>query len=289
MILTIFTPTYNRCECLKKLYGSLKLQKCADFEWLIVDDGSNDNTDEVVKEIEENAEFSVRYIKKPNGGKHTAYNLAVDAANGEYFFCVDSDDFLSESSIQNIIDFISERKNVSGIIAYKRTINGQLLSNKFPEGLNTSTLFDLNNMYKCNGEFSIILKTYIAQSYKFPVFEGELFLGECVIYDIIGNTYKFHLLREAITICEYKSDGLTSNFDKLMKNNPAGYCLYFMQRIDYQDSIFKRFIIAGKYHCFCKFATEQKSSYTGRHPITVALARPLGIVFLLYYKMMRGF
>ncbi len=102
MMLTIFTPTYNRAKLLNDIFNSLEKQSCFDFEWLIIDDGSSDNTESVVMNFFHSSSFPIRYIKKKNGGKHTAYNLALENARGKLFFCLDSDDYLPSNAVEKI-------------------------------------------------------------------------------------------------------------------------------------------------------------------------------------------
>lgn len=287
-MLTIFTPTYNRAERLHRVYESLLAQSNRDFEWLVVDDGSDDSTEQVVYEFTKQNAIDIRYIKKENGGKHTAHNLALKLARGEYFFCVDSDDWLAEDAIEEILHFVRDRE-ARFVLAYKKDEKGKLLSSVFPEDIAQADLFKLNHEYHCNGEFSIILRTDFARQFPFPVFEGESFITEAVIYDRMSMTENVYLLPKVITVCEYQANGLSNNLNRIMKNNPAGYCLYFVQRIDLQPTLLRRTVMAGKYKCFCKFAGKRKTPYGGRHGVLVAMCAPLGWVFGLYYKLVRGF
>lgn len=286
-MITVFTPTYNRADKLNRVYESLIKQKNYSFEWLIVDDGSSDDTEGVIKSFS-NSPFPIRYYKKGNGGKHTAYNIALELAEGSYFLCVDSDDWLSDEAIQ-ILNKELEICSTPLILAYKTDEKGNMLSDYFPHQISHIGLLDLSNRYNCSGEFSIILKTEFARKYPFPIFEGERFLTEAVIYDRMAQDEEASLIPHVITICEYQSDGLTSNLNRIMKSNPAGYCLYFMQRIDLAGSWKKRVVTAGKYHCFCVFSKDKKSDYCGNYRMMVALTRPIGFLFWVYYKVWRRF
>lgn len=287
MKLTIFTPTYNRADKLQRVYDSLIVQTSYDFEWLVIDDGSSDNTEAVVKGFDQSL-FKIVYCKQKNGGKHTAYNRALELARGDYFFCVDSDDWLADQAVNEIINFVKEgRKNF--ILAYKEDEKGVRLSNVFPEGVAQLSLFNLHNEYHCNGEFSIIFRTDFASKFPFPIFKGEKFVTEAVIYDRMALVENISLLAKVVTICEYQDDGLSNNLNCIMRNNPAGYCLYFMQRIDLQQTMTQRIIMAGKYKCFCMFAKEKRTSYSGRHRKLVSLCTPIGFAFWVYYKLLRGF
>lgn len=286
-MVTIFTPTYNRGDKLRRVYESLIAQTNYDFEWLIIDDGSSDNTETVVKSFDQSF-FQIVYEKKENGGKHTAYNRALELAQGQYFFCVDSDDWLEESAIEKIRNFV-RNLDAKFILAYKTDISGTQLSDSFPENIEKISLFELNGKYHCGGEFSIIFRTDFAREYPFPVFTGEKFVTESVVYDKMALVEEVFLLRKVVTICEYQEDGLSHNLNCIMKNNPAGYCLYFMQRIDLQRTMMQRIVIAGKYQCFCWLAGKQRSKYIGTHQFLVTLAKPLGLLFCLFYKIIRGF
>lgn len=287
-MLTIFTPTFNRAKKLKRVYDSLLSQSDENFEWLIIDDGSTDNTEDVVQSFLNEKRFSVRYVKQQNGGKHRAYNRALELARGDWFFCVDSDDWLADGAIGNILDFVCNREDKL-IFAYKKNEKGTLLSDEFPENVAQISLQKLNDDCHCNGEFSIIFRTDFARKFPFPVFEGENFITEAVVYDRMTSVEKVSLLSQVLTICEYQEDGLSNNLNGVMKDNPAGYCLYFMQRIDIRKTMLQRFIAAGKYQCFCRFSGKQRSKYIGNHQAMVTLAKPLGLLFILYYKFLRGF
>jgi glycosyltransferase involved in cell wall biosynthesis len=286
MQLTIFTPTYNRAEKLNRVYESLKKQTCFDFEWLIVDDGSNDNTSEVVSEFLKNDFFPVQYIKQNNGGKHRAYNRGLKEANGNYFFCLDSDDFLDNDAVKDILE-LADGKN--GVISYKIDEKGNLLSNEI-SNLNCCMNFqELQSSFGSIGEVSIAFPTKIAKKYTFPEFDGEKFVTEAVVYDRLDLELKYHILPRVTTICEYQEDGLSNNLNKIMKANPASYCLYFMQRIDMQQKLKNKIIVAGKYNCFRIFAGSKRTEYDGNYKNIVILSKPIGVLFYIYYKIFRGF
>lgn len=292
MMLTIFTPTYNRGHLLNRIYQSLLEQECLDFEWLIVDDGSTDDTELIVKSFIDENKINIRYIYKENGGKHTAHNSAVINADGEMFLCLDSDDQLAPNAVKIINQAKSRiQDNDCGFIGYKQDTTGKLLSSKLADNENIHCgLFRLTKNQNISGEFAFVFLTEILKKYLFPVFESERFIGECILYDKLElEGYTLCPLGQVIELCEYQSDGLSNNLNAVMKKNPAGYCLYYMQRIDMQDSLKNRIITAGKYKCFCIFAKDKYTEYNGIHKKSVALCTPLGILFWIYYKILRGF
>lgn len=287
-MLTVFTPAYNRAGMLPRLYQSLCEQTCKDFEWLIIDDGSTDETTAVVQSFADERKLNIRYYKKENGGKHTAHNRALELADGEWFLCVDSDDLLASDAVAKLIVKFAQLNGEGGIIAYKEDLNGALLSDPFPKEIQRTQLCRLSADYGCRGEFTLAFATDFAKQFPFPVFEDERFVTECVVYDRMDQQGDFALLPEVITVCEYQADGYSSNFANLMKRNPSGFCLYFLQRIDLQTSFLQRIIHAGKYWCFRWICKCKELKYRGKHKATVALSTIPGVCFRIYYKLFRG-
>lgn len=286
MLLTIFTPTYNRGNMLQKIYNSIKKQNSNEIEWLIVDDGSSDNTEDVVSSFISENIVNINYIKKENGGKHTAHNTAVDNAKGSFFMCLDSDDDLSADALSVLFSSLNKCEN-EGVIAYKTDKSGKLLSGTFPKVDFVDNIISLKNVYRCVGEFVFIFPTLVLKNNKFPVFTGERFMTESVLYDRLN--IKMHLLPCVIQLCEYQSGGLSNNCNAIMKNNPAGYCLFFMQQIDLQTGFKSRLVTAGKYLTFAAFAKKNRSYYNGKHKFLVNCSYPISLLFRLYYKFFRNF
>lgn len=285
--LTIFTPVYNRAHIINRLYESLKRQHSFDFEWLIIDDGSSDNVSETVGNFKADY-FPIRFLRKENGGKHTAYNTALEVAHGEYFMCVDSDDILSDNAVIDIIDFTVGLPAKCGIVAYKTDFFGKMLCTEFPKNTGETTISELSEKFGCVGEYTYIYPTDIVKQFPFPVFEGEHFVTESVVYDRLDKICTIMPLPDVVTICEYQPDGYSASMNKIMKNNPIGYSLYFMQRIDFVNVFLKRVEYAGKYHAFRIFSPI-KLQYDGSHKFFVVLCCPVGWMFVLYYKLFRGF
>lgn len=285
-MLTVFTPTYNRADKLPQLYESLCCQSCYDFEWLIIDDGSSDDTPTQVQEFLSETRFSVRYIQKENGGKHTAYNLALEQARGEWFLCVDSDDYLADCAVEKLLNKLQDGMN--GLIAYKEDVGGRLLSGQFPTRLEREKMHRLGMVHGCGGEFTMVFSTAFARKFPFPVFPGERFVTECVVYDRMDCFTELALLPEVITVCEYQEDGYSRNANAIMKNNPNGYCLYFLQRIDLQVRLLPRIAHAGKYWCFRWISGNRVLTYQGKNKLLVALSALPGVLFRIYYKLFRG-
>ena len=132
--LTIFTPAYNRAYTLHKCYESLKRQTNKNFKWMIIDDGSTDNTVDLVAKWKEKSDFEIIYIYKQNGGMHTAHNTAYQNIDTELNVCIDSDDYLTDDAIDKILSFWEENKDekYGGIIALDIFQNGEIIGTKLP-------------------------------------------------------------------------------------------------------------------------------------------------------------
>lgn len=232
--ITVFTPTYNRKNELYKLYNSLKEQKIKNFEWLIIDDGSTDDTKEIVEKWINESKIKIRYIYQINQGKSIAHNTGVQNAYYNLFFCVDSDDYISEQALEKIDEinqYIYNQEDVIGIIGYKRNvkINKKRIRKEIKvDKLNVSQLY---RKYHYKDEIALVYKTEVLNNYLFPKINNEKFIPESYLYDQLDNVGDCYFLKEDIYYYEYLNDGYTKNSAKLLKNNINGYLLYSKQRM----------------------------------------------------------
>lgn len=229
MKITVLTSTYNRGERIHKLYKSLLEQTDKEFEWIIVDDGSEDNTEKIVEKFINDGKIIIKYYKKQNGGKHTALNIGIGKIETDLTFIVDSDDWLEKNAIENIKKYHEKYKNNDEICGYSflrkysnGTINGKLFK--------TNELIDdyINvriNGNDTNSDKAEVWKTKYLKEYSFPEFEQERFLGEDVVWIQLALKYKMVFLNEAIYVSEYLEEGLTKNRRRNNINSPNG-CYY---------------------------------------------------------------
>ena len=241
MKLTIFTPTYNRAYTLGRLYNSLKEQKKYEFEWIIVDDASTDNTTELVNDFKADCnEFDIIYVKQTHGGKHRAINKALDIAKGEFFFIVDSDDYLTDDAVEKIllwIESIKNNKNIAGVSGLRVYPDNSAIGG-MPK-CNENSYIDASNFergkYNLLGDKAEIYKTDIMRKNKFPEFEGEYFVTEGVCWNAIAaEGYKVRWFNTPIYVCDYLEDGLTktgANSIEGHRKNIKGYCYFIKQSI----------------------------------------------------------
>ena len=189
MKITVFTPTYNRGYLLDKLYESLLKQTNTDFEWLIIDDGSNDNTSNIINKFIDDDKIRIRYFYQENGGKHRAINKGLDIAEGELFFIVDSDDTLIPTAIELVLEKYKSVENCPEFagISFNRgysekEIIGKTFSSEFMDCTNLER--GKNNIL---GDKSEIYRTEILRNIKFPEIEGENFMSEIVLWNEVAR------------------------------------------------------------------------------------------------------
>ena len=251
--LTVFTPTYNRRYILPKAYEALCRQTSRDFIWLIVDDGSDDGTGEMVQSWIEEARIPIQYHFQQNGGKMRAHNAGVSLCPTELFTCIDSDDYLVDDGVESILEeweSLKEKEHLAGIVAYRgRDPHHTMFGETFP----CSGSASVSELYRKGflGETTLVYRTDILSRYPFPVFEDEKFIPEAVAFDLIDRQYAMHIFTKVLTICEYRGDGLTRSVDKLRENNPKGWLLYYQQRIQDSSASVLRYKYVAHAVCFC--------------------------------------
>ncbi|HFI2436964.1 TPA: glycosyltransferase family A protein, partial [Streptococcus suis] len=232
-MLYIVTPTYNRAKELCILYKTLKSQTCLDFKWLVVDDGSTDETPLLIAKFQEDSCVAIDYLKKDNGGKHTAYNLALDYMSKiDCHIVVDSDDWLAMDAVEQILQDLEKTSNKEiGIVypRYGRDSSPQWLS----DNVKYVSIPDIKLKYGLSIETAIVIKNLFIGQLRLPSFEGEKFLSEEIFYIMLSEFGKFLPLNRRIYFFEYLEHGLTNNLFHLWKKNPKSTYLLFKERKKY--------------------------------------------------------
>jgi glycosyltransferase involved in cell wall biosynthesis len=216
-----------------RTYESLCRQTNKDFEWLIIDDGSSDNTRELVDGYISEAIISIRYIYKTNGGKHTAINLGVKEAKGELFFILDSDDYLTNDAVEWIATAykkIRYDRNSVGLSGIRIRPDGIRISSSFHKAQYDCTALEIRNKYHVIGDLAEIYKTDVLKEFPFPEFSDERFSPEALVWNRIARAgYKLHYVNKAIYICEYLDDGLSATITRCRIKSPKAMSLYYSE------------------------------------------------------------
>lgn len=239
-MITVLTPTYNRAKLLPRLYESLCKQTCFVFEWLIVDDGSTDDTEEIINHKLEirNSKFKVRYFKKANGGKHTAINFGVKKAEGELVLILDSDDELPKDSIENILEEynnIKEINTIAGVCGYMAHKNGKIIGKPFVDRIVNS--LDLRYRLGVKGDMCEVFRTDVLKKYPFPEIEGERFCPEVLIWNRIAQRYKLKVFPKVIYYRDYLEGGLTDNIVRIRMQSPIASMMTYKELTEYDVPI----------------------------------------------------
>lgn len=237
--ITVFTPTYNRAYIISNLFESLKRQSFKNFEWLVIDDGSSDETEVLFQQwSRQDNDFPIRYYKQKNGGKCRAINRALGLANGKLFFTVDSDDYLTDDALEKIADWESklpEAARFCGVAGNLGTSFTETSNTIFQEEYYDGSLLD--RYRNVNGERAIIFYTDFHRQYLYPEFEGENFMTEAVVWNRMAHDgYKMRFYNDIICIYEYKDDGLTRAGSKVFLNNPRGYGLWLKEKAEFEHA-----------------------------------------------------
>lgn len=295
--ITICTPTYNRAYLLDKLYISLKNQNFGFFEWLIIDDGSLDNTEEVVNSFIEEKLINIRYIKKENGGKHTALNVGIDKAKGELFWIVDSDDYIVEDSLNYIWNKWSEIENKSkfaGLSGLRGYSNGNIIGSKSNnEYIDTDTL-SYRYKYRISGDKAEVYRTDVLRKFKFPEFTSEKYVTEAVVWNRIANeNLKLRFLNKVTYVCEYLDGGLTNTSDKNIMESWQGTTLYYKELLSYKQVPLKDKILNGA-RAYLHYCYEKGIGFKGifnitKNPIYIILSWLVYIAKLSKRIIRRGY
>lgn len=241
-MITVFTPTYNRKEELKRLYKSLVDQEYKDFEWVIVDDGSTDNTENVVKEFIKENLIKINYFKQENQGKSLAHNKGVELAKGDYFVGIDSDDYFTNDALKTVAYYLEKIENNNeicglGFLNYKMNTDN-IIGSKFPEDEFEETYYNIYNKYNVQGDKELTFKTDIIKKFPFPKIENEKFVPESLVFNRISKEYKFLFINKAIIHKKYLDEGYSNNYFELMKKNPKANMLYYKELYEFNKSLY---------------------------------------------------
>ncbi|MFA6884794.1 MAG: glycosyltransferase family A protein [Paludibacteraceae bacterium] len=230
-MITVFTPTYNRAKTLERLYESLKQQTDKRFEWLLVDDGSSDNTQEIVDSFIRENIIDINYIWQENQGLNAAINLGVQLAKGEIFFRIDSDDYASTDAIEKIFKYwnLIDSEHICGLV-FSRKMSNEEQEGFYPlRDITQTDFFSYRNTYKGRGDMAEVIKTSVMKEFPFPKFREEKFCPEGLIWNRMAEKYNAIYIPEYIYICEYIEGGLTNSVRSNLRKNALGTTTYYSE------------------------------------------------------------
>lgn len=281
--LTVFTATYNRGHLIERLYQSLLRQTVFDFEWLVIDDGSEDNTSQLfTKWLQNGNPFPIRYYRQENQGLIRSLNRGIELAQGEYLAKIDSDDYVVDDFAANILAWLEQIQGMADIFAVsglRVTPDGLPLKGTWPVFPNDVSFLDATDLersrYNLDADMCEAWRTDILRKHPFPVWEGEKFAPEQIVFhEIALEGWKIRWYPVPMSVCEYQEGGLTLGASKLEKQNPMGYAMMYNHKLKYIQGIPARLKTAMQCNALC---------FVGGHPeyIRKSNALHLSLIMLL--------
>ncbi len=248
-MITVFTPAYNRRCLLERAFNSLKEQKgFRDFEWIIVDDGSQDGTKEYILSLLEKSEaeslpFNIRYFYQDNGGKHRAFNRGIKEAKGDLFFVLDSDDKLPEDAlalVNTIYQDIKADNTFAGLCGLDADFEGNIIGSGLPQEIIDDNSIRIRYNYGITGDMKEVFKTSVLKEFPFPEFDGEKFCPEILVWNRIAKRYKLRYINKVIYLAEYQPTGLSSKITEIRLKSPKATELTYAEMMSLEIPIKQR-------------------------------------------------
>ena len=284
--LTIFTPAYNRAHTLHLGYEALLRQTCKDFEWLIIDDGSTDNTRELVAGWMEENKIPISYHYQENQGMHGAHNTAYRLIDTELNTCIDSDDYMPDDAVEKIVTFWKKYGNdkVAGMIGLDQTIQGKIIGTTFPKELKDTTLFGFyENGGK--GDKKLVYRTDIIKRYpEYPIFKGEKYVGLAYKYYCVDEDYSLLTMNDVLCIVEYQQDGSSMNMYKQYWKNPKGFAFYRKKEMQITRNWKRKFMVCIHYVSSSIMAKNGLFIQDSPNKLLTILSIPFGLFLYLFIR-----
>ena len=282
-LLTVFTPAFNRAHTLPRTYASLLGQTCQDFEWLIIDDGSSDGTESLVKGWMAEGKIPIRYIYQQNQGMHGAHNTAYRNISSELNTCIDSDDYMPSDAVEKIVSFWREygSGDYAGIVGLDYAESGGLIGTSFPPGMRETTL---SGFYSSGGrgDKKLVYRTDIIKRYpEYPVFRGEKYFSLGYKYLLIDQDFKLLTLNEPLVIVDYQIDGSSFNMYRQYWNNPNGFMFLRKEHMRLHPSRLKQFRSCIHYVSHALRAGRREELFNNPCPVLTMLAIIPGVALYL--------
>lgn len=285
-MLTIFTPAYNRAHTIGRTYESLCRQTCKDFEWLVIDDGSTDNTKELVAGWMKEDKISIRYIYQENQGMHGAHNTAYKNIHTELNTCIDSDDWMPDDAVEKIVSTWKKEGNLnlSGLVGLDIIEDGSVIGTRFPEDRKT---IKVGKFYEegGRGDKKLVYRTDIINSVPdYPIFEGERYLGLAYKYLLVEEKYEMLIVNHPLAVVDYQQDGSSYGMYRQYWNNPNGWMFYRKFEMDHTSSFFRKLKLSIHYVSSCIRANHIRDILDNSQPFLTLMLSPVGFAFYYYTK-----
>lgn len=252
MMITVFTPAYNRAQLLPRVYESLCRQTFKEFEWVVVDDGSTDGTRSVVEQFSVNTPH-IRYFYQENGGKHRAINRGVKEARGELFLILDSDDTLPERSLERINHYyqqIKDDESFGGVCGYMAHHDGTVIGHGCDILVLDANSIEMRYRYHIQGDMLEVYRTSVMREIPFPDIPGEKFVPEALVWNRIACKYRLRVFHEVVYYRDYLDGGLTDKIVKIRMTSPIASMMTYAELNGYDIPLVSKLKAAINYWRF---------------------------------------
>ena len=284
--LTVITTTYNRAYCLHQVYESLLRQTSGDFLWMIIDDGSSDNTRELVRQWTAENKVEIEYYYKENGGMHTARNLAYEKVHTLLNVIIDSDDWMTDDAVEKIVSFWNQygSDRYSGIISDNIGRDGNLIASPLPEGIASCTVTDLFHKYKVKGDKKLIYRSELTRKYPYPEFPGEKFYPASYKFLMLDLEYEMLLMPEFTCVVDYNEDSMSRHKFEQYHSCCRGFAHYRNAMIGISHS--PKYMMKEMIHYIAESRMAENRHYikNSAKPALAMLCWPAGIAYEYYLK-----
>lgn len=285
--LTIFTPTFNRAYTLHLCYESLKRQTSKDFVWLIIDDGSTDDTRELIENWISQGSISIQYHYQENQGMHGAHNTAYELIDTELNVCIDSDDYMADDAVENITRFWKEygSNDYAGIIGLDANPNGKVIGTMMPERVKESKLTDLHAKYKVTGDKKLVYRSELTRKTPpYPIFPGEKYCPLSYKYILIDQEQPLLIMNKVLCHVEYLADGSSMNIIKQYRKNPQGFSFFRKVAMKYAPTLKEKFRESIHYVSSNLMIKNYKFLIESPCKLITLVATPFGIMLHFYIQ-----
>lgn len=283
--ITVFTPAYNRADLLPNLYESLLRQSSRDFIWLVIDDGSTDNTREIVEEWIREEKIDIQYVYKENGGLHTGYNKAIDCMDTELSICIDSDDYLTDDCIGTVLKFWDEHKaeDIAGFIGLDIRPDGSIIGGLLPDMKTVDPLW-LTELDAGDRKYVIRNDCY-RKVYPMPVFAGEKNFNPHYLVLKLCRDYRFLVLNKPLCVVNYQPDGMSANMFRQYLNSPNSFAQYRKVIMENPNTSFP-FLVKTTIHYVSSSILSKNKHFVRESPrkLLTVLMIPFGLLLAGYIK-----
>lgn len=284
--LAIITTTYNRDYCIHQVYDSLKTQNSKDFMWLVIDDGSTDNTKNLIDNYIKEGLVDIKYFWQPNKGMHGARNLAYSKVETEINVIIDSDDWLADNAVEKIISFWNDNKeeNTAGIISLNSKTNGEIIGGKFPQEFKKITVTDMHGKLNMRGDKKFIYRSELTKQYPYPEFEGENYFPASYKFRLIDLNYKMLTMNEVTCVVDYNENSATLGRVKQYRTCAKGFSYYRNEMIRISNN--PKYIARQTIHYIATSLFSKNKNFikkSNKKLYTISLL-PFGIAFYYYLK-----